>query len=301
MNRRAFLGTMTGATAATLLTSRFSWALDPHVGKVGLQLYTVRGDMAKDFDGTLSKVAEVGYKYVELAEFAMDGGAVTYFKRSPKDMRAALDHHGLLCSSAHVNLKSLQPENFDKVIEASKVIGQQYIVNPWIDEDLRKQPDAWKRVSEIFNRAGEACKKAGLQFGYHNHWFEFIPANGTLPYDILLQQCDPNLVKMELDICWITVGRQDPVKYFERYPGRFPLIHAKDVKSLPPLSASGGQNFGDTLSSMTEVGSGMVDWKRIYAHAAKAGVKYSIVEHDYPKAPFESIRASYEYLENLHV
>ena len=184
-------------------------------------------------------------------------------------------------------------------IESAKVIGQSYIVCPWIPEKIRKHPDGWKRAAETFNRAGEASKQAGIQFAYHNHWFEFLPVNGKLPYDFLLETCDPDLVKMELDLCWITVGGGDPLKYFDRYPGRFPLVHVKDVKALPKVSASGKQNFGDSMKDMTEVGSGIIDWKRIFAQSDKAGIKHYIVEHDKPAHPFDSIKTSYEYLRQL--
>jgi sugar phosphate isomerase/epimerase len=197
-----------------------------------------------------------------------------------------------------VEYNLLAPDKWPGQLESAKVIGQSYIVNPWIPEELRKTDDDWKRVAETFNRAGEESKKAGIQFAYHNHWFEFLPVNGKLPYDILLESCDKNLVKMELDLCWITVAGADPLKYFDRYPGRFPLVHVKDVKTLPKISTGGAQNFGDTVD-LTEVGSGIIDWKRIFAQSDKAGIKHYIVEHDHPKAPFDSIKTSYEYLSKL--
>ena len=286
MDRRTFLGTM---TAATLLSRRLSFAGEEHrIEKLGVQLYTVRSEMPKDFEGTLAKVGAAGYKEVEFAG---------YFDHSPKDVRAILDRHGLTAPSAHVGYKSLG-EGFPQVIESSKVIGHEYIVNPAIDDELRKQPDGWKRAAETFNRAGEASKKAGIQFAYHNHYWEFQPLNGKLPYDILLEESDPNLVKMEMDLCWITVGGQDPLKYFDRYPGRFPLVHVKDMKKIPQISASGSLNL-DNDPSMTEVGSGVIDWKRIFAQSEKAGIKHYFVEHDSAKAPFESIKISAEYLQRL--
>jgi sugar phosphate isomerase/epimerase len=287
MDRRTFLGTM---TAATLLSRRLGFAADDHkIEKIGLQLYTVRDLMKQDFDGTLAKVAATGYKEVEFAG---------YFDRSPKDVRAAVDRHGLTAPSAHIEYKNLG-EKFPEVIEAAKVVGHEYLVNPWIDENIRKQPDGWKQAAETFNRAGEACKKAGIQFAYHNHWFEFLPVNGKLPYDLLLTDCDPNLVKMELDLCWITVGGQDPLKYFDRYPGRFPLVHVKDVKRVPLVTAGGAQDFGSSMKDMTEVGSGIIDWKKIFAQSDKAGIKHYFVEHDNPKKPLESIKKSYDYLARL--
>lgn len=301
MNRRTFLENATTVTAASLLANRFAWAASEHkieADMIGVQLYTVRYAMASDFEGSLAKVAAAGYKLVELAEFSYKNGEVRYFKKTPQELRAALDHYGLDAFSTHLDYEFLSPEIFPKVLVASKLLGHKYIVCPWIKEEVRKQPDAWKHVCETFNRAGEESKKAGFQFGYHNHWFEFLPVDGKLPYDVLLEGCDAQLVKMEMDLCWITAGGGDPVKYFDRYPGRFPLVHAKDLHSMPHITAGGPQNFGDT-ADLTEVGSGLIDWKRIFAHSDTAGIKYYIVEHDHPKQPFESIKTSYEYLSKL--
>jgi sugar phosphate isomerase/epimerase len=297
MDRRTFLGTV---TAATLLARNFARAAEPHRAQpIGLQLYTVRDAMEKDLEGTLAKVAGIGYQNVELAGFSMEDGKILYFHRSPKDLRVALDHNGLSAVSTHVNYKSLTPENFAKVIEISQLLGHSYIVNPWIDEEVRQQPGGWERTADTFNHVGEMSQKSGMQFAYHNHWFEFVAVDGKLPYDILLAETDPKLVKMEMDLCWIEVAGGDPVKYFNRYPGRFPLVHVKDMKTIAPVPVSGGQNLGDSLDQMTSVGSGVIDWKHIFAHAETAGIKYYIVEHDKPQEPFESIRISYAYLEKL--
>jgi sugar phosphate isomerase/epimerase len=263
MNRRTFLETATTVTAATLLTNRLGWAAADHkIDRLGVQLYTVRDQMKADFEGTLAKVAAIGYKEVEFAG---------YFDHSPKDVRAILDRLGLVSPATHVPYDVLT-DKWPGQIESAKIIGQSYIVNPWIPEDVRKQPDVWQRAAETFN--------------------------GKLPYDILLEACDPNLVKMELDLCWITVAGADPLKYFDRYPGRFPLVHVKDVKTLPKITTGGPQNFGDTVD-LTEVGSGIIDWKRIFAQSEKAGIKHYIVEHDKAAAPFDSIKTSYEYLQKL--
>ncbi len=289
MNRRAFLETATTVTAATLLTSRLGWAAGDHkIDKVGVQLYTVRDQMQADFDGTIAKVAQIGYKEVEFAG---------YFGRTPEQVRAVVDKNGLDAVSTHVQYDELD-EKFPSVIEASKTIGMGYIVCPWIPEELRKSPDIWKKAAEKFNHCGEQSQKAGIQFAYHNHWFEFLPVNGKLPYDLLLKECDANLVKMEMDLCWITAAGGDPVKYFNEYPGRFPLVHVKDLKTMPHITAGGAQNYGDTVD-LTEVGSGIIDWKKLFAQSGKAGIKHYIVEHDHPKQPFDSISKSYQYLVNL--
>src|SRR6267142_6575223 len=152
MDRRAFLGTV---TAATLVSSRLNWAADDlKLDKIGVQLYTVRDAMKQDFEGTLAKVAEVGYREVEFAG---------YFDHAPEAVRAVLDRNGLSAPGAHVDYDSLKPEKWPRVLEAAKVVGHTYIVNPWIDEKIRKQPDSWKHAAENFNRAGEASQKAGIQ------------------------------------------------------------------------------------------------------------------------------------------
>jgi sugar phosphate isomerase/epimerase len=289
MNRRTFLETATTVTAATLLTSRLGFAAGDHkIEKVGVQLYTVRDLMKDDFEGTIAKVAKIGYKEVEFAG---------YFGRTGQQVRAVCEKNGLAPVSTHVQFDELD-DKFPAVIETSKTIGLKYIVCPWIPEELRKSADIWKKASEKFNRCGELSKKAGMQFAYHNHWFEFLTVDGKIPYDALLTQCDPNLVKMEMDLCWITAAGSDPLRYFNAYPGRFPLVHVKDLKTRPKITAGGAQNYGDTVD-LTEVGSGLIDWKRIFARADEAGIKHYIVEHDHPKQPLESIAKSYEYLNTL--
>jgi sugar phosphate isomerase/epimerase len=284
VNRRTFLETATTA-AATLLTSRLGWAATQHkIEKLGVQLYSVRDQMKADFDGTIAKVAQIGYKEVEFAG---------YFDHTPQQVRAVLDNNGLSAPSTHVQYDELD-EKFPSVIEASKIIGLKYIVCPWIPENQRD----WKKAAEKFNHCGEQSKKAGIQFAYHNHWFEFLPVDGKLPYDELLKECDASLVKMEMDLCWITAAGADPLKYFARYPGRFPLVHVKDLKKLPKITPGGSQNFGDTVD-LTSVGDGIIDWKKIFAHSEQAGIKHYIVEHDKPENPFESITKSYQYLEKL--
>jgi sugar phosphate isomerase/epimerase len=273
INRRTFLGTI---SAATLLRDRFAWAIpDEHkIEQIGVQLYSVRRDMKKDMDGTLAKVAQIGYKEVEFAGL---------FDHSPQEVRTILDKNGLSAPSSHVDYKTLGAE-WPKTLDMAHTLGQKFIVCPSVDAKFRPDEDGWKRVAQHFNEAAEASKKAGIQFAYHNHDFEFQPMNGKLPYDILLANTDQDLVKMEMDLFWITKAGQDPMAYFARYPGRFPLVHVKDMKK-------GGE--------MTEVGSGTIDWKRIFAQSSQAGIQHYFVEHDEPKSPFDSIRTSYQYLKNL--
>jgi sugar phosphate isomerase/epimerase len=289
MDRRTFLGTM---TAATLMPGSFACAADEHkIEKVGIQLGTVRDQLKQDFAGTLAKIANMGYREVELGP---------YVDKTPKEVRATLDRLGLAAPSTHLFLKDLD-ERWPAVLEMCQVIGHRYVVIASIDE-LRKLPGGWNRAAEAFNRAGEKTRKAGIQLTYHNHWRDFVPpATGKLPYDILLDESDPSLVKMEMDLCWIIVGGGDPLKYFARYPGRFPMVHVKDVKKIPDRAwVYGGRFDGDyVLPDMTEVGNGIIDWKRIFAHSEQAGIKHYFMEHDEPKMPMECARISCEYLQRL--
>ena len=295
MNRRTFLSTTAAATLAT--AARPAWAAGSghKIEHIGLQLYTVRGTMKTDLEGTIAKVASTGYQEVEFAG---------YFDHSPKEIRALLDKNGLVSPSCHVDYAVVE-KKWPETLDAANLVGHRYIICPWIDEKQRVEPGGWQRAVELFNKAGEASKKAGLQFGYHNHSFEFDPADslgGKLPYDYFLENLDPKLVTMELDLCWISVAGKDPVAYFEKYPGRFPLVHVKDwVKDASTPSSYQGA-MGQSVKfggRMADVGQGSVDWKRIFAQAGKAGIKHYFVENDEPKSAFDDIKISYDYLHTL--
>lgn len=294
MNRRAFIESSIATSILASLPTR-TCAATHKISKVGLQLYTVRDAMKSDFAGTIAKVASSGYKEVEFAG---------YFDHSPAEIRSLLDKNSLTAPSCHVDLEIIEKQ-LPQLVEAARAIGHTFIVCPWVDEKLRKSPDGWKHVAEAFNKAGEATKKAGIQFGYHNHTFEFVPNNnlgGKMPYDYLLENTDPKLVKMEMDLCWISVTGNDPVSYFQRFPGRFPLVHVKDVKELPKVAPDKSSEFTNTTfekNIMTSAGSGVIDWKRIFGRADQAGIQHYFVEHDAPADAFASIAASYKYLSTL--
>ena len=291
MNRRTVIGTSVAATLAT----KTAWAagMPKQVKPIGVQLYTVRDAMKSDFEGTIAKVAAAGYTEVEFAG---------YFDRSPKDIRAILEKNHLTSPSCHVPY-DIVADHWPEQLEAAHTIGHKLIVNPWIDDSQRKSPDGWKRAAELFNKAGEAAQKAGIQFAYHNHTFEFQPAEslgGKLPYDFLLKNCDAKLVKMELDLCWISVAGKDPLTYFNENPGRFPAVHVKDIKQLPKPEDAPTAGPDKQMAFLTEVGSGIIDWKHIFAGAGKAGIQHYFVEHDNPSDGFASIKKSYDYLHALN-
>lgn len=262
------------------------------IDPIGLQLFTVRTEMEKDFEDTLKKVAAIGYKEVEFAG---------YFDHSPKEIRQILDRQGLIAPAAHVTYQNIV-SNWQQAVEAAQIIGHTYLVNVIIDPNLLGESNIWHRAAEVFNHAGEISKKAGIQFAYHNHYFEFFPINGKLPYDILLEECDPELVKMEMDFCWAVSVKQDPLAYLQLYPGRFPLVHLKQLKKLPERTP--GDEVGPILRDrmlpdLADVGDGIINWKQTLVQSIAAGVRHFFVEHDAPQLPFESVQTSYEYLQNL--
>jgi len=291
INRRAFLQASAGAAAAAALPP-FALGAERKIQNIGVQLYTVRSVLKSDFEGVIAKVAQAGYKEVEFAG---------YFDHSPQEIRSILGKNGLTAPSCHVGYDIVQ-NHWQEQLDAAHTIGHQYIVCPWIDEKQRQSADGWKKAAELFNKAGETASKAGIQFAYHNHTFEFKPSSelgGKLPYDYLLSECDPKLVKMEMDLCWITVAGKDPVAYFNKYPGRFPLVHVKDIKKLPAGAEGPTDNPDKDVQFLTDVGSGTINWKRIFAQSGKAGIKHYFVEQDNPSDPIASIRNSYQYLAAL--
>ena len=294
MTRRTFLQASLAVSAASSL-SRLAFAQQGRIERVGLQLYSVRDLMKADVAGTLAKVAAIGFKEVEFAGL---------FGQSPKDVRAMLDRNGLTAPASHVDWATVDTK-LAAALETAKVLGHEFLIVPWVGEAERKQPDIWKKAADLFNRVGAECLKSGIQFAYHQHSFEFVPSEalgGKLPYDYLLETTDPKLVKMELDLCWTVAAEQDPVAYFNRYPGRFPLVHVKDWlkdgTTSPEYAGALGPGTKFT-GRMTNVGAGSIDWKRIFAQAGKAGITHYIVEHDNPKMPLDDLKASYAYLREL--
>ncbi|HEU4643017.1 MAG TPA: sugar phosphate isomerase/epimerase [Gemmatimonadaceae bacterium] len=285
LSRRHFLRLLGGAAASVgMLSGTAPLAMacsspleekgQRTLGPIGIQLYTVRTLMDRDVEGTLAALARIGYAEVELA--GLHG-------KTAREMRAILDRHGLKCPSSHISMQDIR-ERWPAALDDAHALGQRYIVCPWIDESDRT-PDGYRRVAAELNRAGETALKSGVQLAYHNHDYEFAPiAGGIVPYDLLLAECDPSLVRMELDLYWIVKAGGDPLTYFASHPGRFPLVHAKDITAT-------GQ--------MVDVGKGTIDFRAIFARTSEAGIAHVFVEHDDPPSPLDDVRESYEYLRHL--
>jgi len=241
---------------------------------VALQMYTLRNESAKDFVGTLKKVAEVGYAGVELAG---------YGSLSASDLRKLLDDLGLKRAGSHVGMNDLQ-KDLDRVTEFNLEIGNHYIVYPSLPKEMRNDEKGFREAAKLLNSIGEKCSKQGLGFCYHNHNFEFQKFGGKYALDILYEAADPKFVQAEVDVYWAKHAGVDPADYIRRYPGRCPFIHLKDMA-------------GDADRSFAEVGEGIIDFDAIFKASQAVGTKWYVVEQDLCKRPpLESVRIS---LENL--
>ena len=275
-DRRSFLSTvgaaLLGAACARVSSGQSGQRLD----RIGIQLYTVRRDLANDFEGTLARIAEIGYRELEFAG---------YHGKSPADVRAIITRLGLTAPSSHVPIDAFR-RNIDGVIGEAKTVGHEYLVVPWLDPAERRSMDDYRRLADDLNRFGEKVRAAGMQLGYHNHDFELKAMGGSVPLDTLFDRTDRNLVVFELDLYWVTYGGADPLTYISRYPGRVHLVHVKDSAGAPE-------------HRMVDVGQGTIDFGRIFARREQAGIRHAFVEHDDPSNPQQTLRVSYQYLEQL--
>lgn len=272
LKRRRFLQ-QTATLATASLLPPVAMSQNRRVERIGLQLYTLRREMARDFEGTLARVADLGFKEMEFAG---------YFGRSASDVRTILERYGLTSPAAHIQLTAVR-ENLEREIDYAAELGQSYIVVPSLPENERSLDD-YRRHAETLNNAGEACRRAGLKMGYHNHNFEFESTGNQVPYDLLLNDTDPGLVDFELDLFWITVAGADPLTYFTDHSGRFTMLHVKDL---------------DTHGRMADVGRGTIDFTGLFSHASVAGFKHYFVEHDNPGDGIASIASSIYTIRNL--
>ena len=286
-SRRSFIKSSSLLSAGVLLAPSI---LKYKSSYIGLQLYTVRDAMEKDAAGTLAKVASIGYNSVENATYT---GTQTFYGLDAKAYAKLLKDNGLMNPSGHYRLgedekggimKGTMLHEWDKAVDDAATVGIKYMVCAWLSPDERGGIDHYKKLAAECNKAGERCKKAGIQFCYHNHDFEFEKENDSYKYDTLLNETDKDLVKMELDLYWVTKAGLDAVDLFNQHPGRYPLWHVKDMDNTPD-------------KAFTEVGNGVIDFKKIFKNADKAGLKYFFVEQDKcPGSPFDSIAQSINYI-----
>jgi sugar phosphate isomerase/epimerase len=199
---------------------------------------------------------------------------------------------GLRAPASHIapglstNPRSFETDAWAQTLDEANEAGHEYVVVASIPASMRADLDGWRRTAEAMTGAGERARAAGLRFAYHNHDYEFVEMEGRVPFDVFCEESDPDLVQIELDLYWIIHGGGDPIAFFNRWPGRAPLVHVKDRTPA-----------GD----MADVGAGVIDWGEIFQHIDHAGMKHFLVEHDRPDGPFRSIEASYAYLSEMEV
>jgi len=274
--RRNFLKTA-GIVAATLpFLSEELFASSRRVKKTGLALYTIRDAMGKDPVEAIASVAALGYNWVEAAGYSDR----MFYGMTPKKFSNLVTKSGLKLVSSHSAISS---ENDDIIIADAAEAGLKYLILPSLPHEWYGSVDGFKKAAEYFNRVGEKCKKNGIRFGFHNHQAEFLEIDGKVLYDILLDETDSDNVCFEIDLAWIKAAGKDPVHYFEKYPGRFPLWHFKDLS---------------TEKKDATMGEGIIDFKPIYAEEKTAGLKYWFIEQDdcQTHTPVESITISRKFL-----
>jgi len=290
MKRRTFLRTTSATTFALGQTGSVFAALakdDTYRANIGIQLYTLRDALAKDAAGTLKKVAEAGYKQVELFGFPncqplIDGA---------KDA-------GLAINSAHFEWASvIQPKDegmsdFKKILDRASGLKISHLVIPYLQAEVRKSPDDYKKIAANANKAADLAKAAGIQLSYHNHAFEFEPKEGgKTGYDIFIAEFSKDMM-FEVDVFWIKVGGHDPAGLITQLKGRISQLHLKDLKDGLKLPA-----YGDIpQDAFKELGNGIIPMEPIIAAAGKTGVKHCHVEQDFSPHPLESIKESVVYL-----
>ena len=246
----------------------------PKLKNVGVQLYSVRKEMMADAIGTLNKLGEFGYNQIESAQ--SDKG--NYYGLEPKEIKKILNDHGMILRSGHTHIDKNWQRSIDQAAEA----GQEYIICSVLPSP-GQTIENYQKSADLFNLAGEDCKKSGVLFGYHNHESEFETVDGQVLYDVLLKRAQPDLVHMEMDLGWVIAAGKDPLVYFKKYPGRFPLWHLKDMNVHEKKSV--------------EFGKGSVDIVALLKSRNEAGMKYYFIEQEeYAVNAFDSLEYDYNWL-----
>jgi sugar phosphate isomerase/epimerase len=290
MTRRRFLGkALVGISAGATVAAPETWGAGrlAWTKPIGLEMYTVRDQFAQDPAGTLKRVGATGYREVELGVTEIPAAT----------LKGYLSAAHLTAPSTYIDVPT-DAASWRATLSRLHPYGFRYIVvgdNPQLDAE------AWIRRAALFNECGRLARGAGMQFCYHAHFHEFAPLGNTCGYDIMLTRCDPEFLKMEMDIFWATYAGQDPIAYFEKYPGRFPLLHIKDLKPGFPSSTKDFP-YDTGPNPFAPAGQGRIDWVRIFAHTRLAGARHIFVEQDRcDTSPFVAIRTSFNYLKNLRL
>jgi len=296
LTRRTFVKNSTLAIGGATLFSKDLFAAAKDKTITGVQLYSVREEMKKDPAGTLKQLADMGYKYVEHASYVDR----KFYGYSPADFKKLLGDMGLQMKSGHTTMgekawdqsKNDFTDSWKYTVEDAATVGQQYVISPWLDDKYRKDLDGLKAFLAVFNKSGELCKRSGMQFGYHNHNFEFnTTVGGSVLYDIILQETDPRLVIQQMDMGNMYGAGGRPLELLEKYPGRFLSLHVKDeIKS-----EKGDMNGYES----TVLGTGVIQVKQVLDTARKQNpdTHFIIEQESYQgKSPMDSVKEDLEIM-----
>jgi sugar phosphate isomerase/epimerase len=320
MKRRDFLKNTTAVASLALagnVAEKLAGNLSSPIGRIGIQLFTIPKLLEKDFEGTLKMLADTGFKELEFygpfpfsAQEAVERWKTVtpalgfsgsgYFGKTAKETKGILDRYGLSTPSMHTDLVTLKTK-LNELAEAAHILGQKYAIIP--SAPTRTTLDEYKKDADEFNEIGANAQKLGLRFGYHNHGNGLKELQGSIPLNLIIERTDPKLVFFEMDIYWMTAGGADPVAYFEKYPGRYRLMHIKDMMKQARFSGDGGDpsQWIELFPFMTEPGSGVLDLKKILTAAKKSGMEHFYLEQDMVAKPEEALPKSYGYLSKLSI
>jgi len=282
------MGVTVLAGKAARAGAAFGWPSPAHhrsfTGALGIQLYSLWHQLGKDVPGTLKLIRDAGYTDVETAGF---------YKMSPADFKKALDTAALKSTGMHSGDDNRFRTKLDDIIAEAKVFKPDYVTSPWIQEPHREDADGCKRIAAEFNEWGKKLQAVGFRFAFHNHDMEFKPLGSTTAMDILIQETDPKLVDFELDLFFVKKVGLVPADYLRKYPGRFKLVHMKDISKSTPAG------FGEAPdNACVPLGEGQIDWPKTLAAATDVGVKYWYVE-DESETSAEGIKKSAQYLKTV--
>ncbi len=266
----------------------------PYLETIGLQLYTVRNQMAEDKMATLKAVKEAGYYQVEMGDMESSDEIYTMAKEAGLEVKGSFfNWNYLLGNWKNIGREKPTDLNFDKILEKANKQGLEYLVFGYLTKEDRKTADDWKKIIDILNPAAEKCKEAGITLSYHNHSFEFGKVDDQIPFEMLIEGLDPKGVQFELDIFWAQIGGYDPVKLINRLDGRLNLLHLKDKRKGSGIIHDEAKVPKDAFK---ELGAGEVNVLACMEAGKNAGVKYCHVEQDQSPDPIASINQSIKYL-----
>lgn len=321
MNRRKFVqsGTFTTLGLGIMPSLLFSKNISLPKTDFGVALFTLPKSLTEDFEGTVRWVSEIGYKELEfygpfefsaeaskeswkMAAAALGFSGSGYFGKSPKQVKEILDRYGLSAPSIHTDLPTLK-DNMDQLAEAAHVVGHKNVGIAMIPDDMRKDLDDYKKTIDLFNEIGANAKKHGLTFFYHNHGYGHTPMQGIIPFQMILENTDPELVKMQLDVFWFTAAKADPGKYLEENPGRFVSLHVKDMRELKTFDGDGGNmmEWMGLFPYLADAGAGVLNLEKIISTAKKSGVTHFFLEKDMTPEPYSALKNSFEHLSGLNL